>query len=166
MSLKPHTDSPRRKDRTISKPEAEDIIERGQYAVLALHSVDKYPYCVPINYAKIGKILYFHCAEEGKKLDCIKSNQYAMVCVVENSQIAAAEFSTNYSSAMAFGKIKVCESEGERMLALRALVDKFSPQYISEGEKMISAAAKRTKILRLDIDSVSGKARRPTKNSK
>lgn len=52
------------------------------------------------------------------------------------------------------------------MLALRALVDKFSPQYISEGEKMISAAAKRTKILRLDIDSVSGKARRPTKNSK
>ena len=65
MSLKPHTDSPRRKDRTISKPEAEDIIERGQYAVLALHSVDKYPYCVPINYAKIGKILYFHCAEEG-----------------------------------------------------------------------------------------------------
>ena len=80
MSLKPHTDSPRRKDRTISKPEAEDIIERGQYAVLALHSVDKYPYCVPINYAKIGKILYFHCAEEGKKLDCIKSNQYAMVC--------------------------------------------------------------------------------------
>lgn len=93
MSLKPHTDSPRRKDRTISKPEAEDIIERGQYAVLALHSVDKYPYCVPINYAKIGKILYFHCAEEGKKLDCIKSNQYAMVCVVENSQVAAAEFS-------------------------------------------------------------------------
>lgn len=166
MALKPHTNSPRRKDRTIAEAEADDILERCQYAVLALHSIDKYPYCVPINYVKNGKSVYFHCAVEGKKLDCIKANPNAMLCAVKNSQVAPAEFSTNYSSVMAFGTIKVCESEDERLLALQMLVKKFAPQYVPEGNKMILSASNRTKILRFDIESISGKARRSPKGAK
>ena len=89
-----------------------------------------------------------------------------MLCAVENSQVAPAEFSTNYSSVMAFGTIKVCESEDERLLALQMLVKKFAPQYVPEGNKMILSASNRTKILRFDIESISGKARRSPKGAK
>lgn len=68
----------RRKDREIKdRAEIISIIKKCDVCRLALFD-DKYPYIVPLNfganYDNDNIELYFHCAQEGKKLDLINKN--------------------------------------------------------------------------------------------
>ena len=68
----------RRKDREITDfDEMMEIVKKCDTCRLALND-GEYPYIVPLNFGhevKDGKLtLYFHCANEGKKLDLIRKN--------------------------------------------------------------------------------------------
>ncbi len=68
----------RRKDREITdRAEIISIIKKCDVCRLALFD-EKYPYIVPLNfganYDGDNIQLYFHCAQEGKKLDLISRN--------------------------------------------------------------------------------------------
>ena len=71
--------TPRRKDRTITEEQAEKILDTGEYGFLSLISDDEYPYGVPINYVKVGRAIYMHCAPEGRKIDCVKKKRKRFV---------------------------------------------------------------------------------------
>ena len=49
---------------------------------------------------------------------------------------------------------------GEKHKALSALIDKYSKQYKEAGEEYIRAASNRVKIIKVNIEHISGKARR------
>lgn len=150
--------TPRRKDRTITEEQAEKILDTGEYGFLSLISDDEYPYGVPINYVKVGRAIYMHCAPEGRKIDCVKKNANASFCVVGNATVCPRQFSLDYSSAIAFGKVSICE-ESEKLEALRKIAKRFAPQFMKEADFYISKSAPRTTILRFDIEAVSGKAK-------
>ena len=61
----------RRKKQQLLKKDAEEILYRGSFGVLALSGDDGYPYAVPISYIYDGEKLYFHSARQGHKLDAI-----------------------------------------------------------------------------------------------
>ncbi|PRR77992.1 hypothetical protein CLLI_20870 [Clostridium liquoris] len=49
---------------------------------------------------------------------------------------------------------------GEKHKALSALIDKYSKQYKEAREEYIRAASNRVKIIKVNIEHISGKARR------
>ena len=55
--------------------------QQGKVARLIcdVYKPDGTPYAVPVNMTRAGEWLYFHCAREGKKMDCLRA--CPQVCV-------------------------------------------------------------------------------------
>jgi hypothetical protein len=112
-----------------------------------------------LNYAYKNNSIYFHCARSGHKIENIESNPKVSFCVVGNTNVLPAEFATKYESAMAFGIASEVEGE-ERYKALLLLLEKYSPEFIEEGKNYIAQKDKATKVIKIEIDHIIGKARR------
>ena len=64
----------RRKDRILDNELAIRLLEEAEYGFLAMSGINGYGYGIPINYVKEGDSIYFHCAPEGYKLECLREN--------------------------------------------------------------------------------------------
>ncbi len=149
----------RRKDRELKNDEAIEILSNNTYGVLSTVSENGYPYGVPISYIYINGLIYFHCAVEGHKLDNIKNNDKVSFCVVGQTQILPDKFSTKYESVIVFGRaIEV--SDDEKNMVLLEILNKYSPDYIEQGKEYIQKASKATKVIKISIEHISGKAKR------
>ena len=65
----------RRKDRILDNELAIRLLEEAEYGFLAMSGINGYGYGIPINYVKEGDSIYFHCAPEGYKLECLRENR-------------------------------------------------------------------------------------------
>ncbi len=149
----------RRKDRAISEQEALGILEKAEYGVLSTVSENGEPYGVPLNFCVNGKSIYIHCATEGRKLDNISYNSSVSFCVVGETQVMSEKFGTKYESAIVFGTAASVD-DAEKQIALEGLVAKYSQDFMKEGLKYIENLFGKTKVYRIDIQSVTGKARK------
>ncbi len=149
----------RRKDRSITKDEANYILNTSEYGVLSTVSKNGKPYGIPLSYCVIDNSIYFHSALEGKKLENIMNNQIVSFCVVGKTKVLPAKFSTIYESVIVDGSIE--ESFGkDKELGLTGLVTKYSIDFLAEGLEYIRNASDKTKVLKLTITNLSGKARK------
>lgn len=148
----------RRIDREIDEEKSMQILEAGKYGILSTISEDGYPYGVPISYTFIDGELYFHCANKGHKLNNIENNEKVSFCVVGQTEILPSEFSTNYESVIIFGKANIVEGE-DKMKVLMAIIDKYSKDFPVEGKAYIEKYKNLTKVVKISIDHMSGKAR-------
>mgnify|MGYP003398166166 CR=1 FL=1 len=150
----------RRKDRAISREEAIQILKNGQYGVLATMGEDGYPYGVPISYAYTddGK-LWIHGAKEGHKVNNLQFCPKVSFTVVGKTQVLPDKFSTLYESAVVFGEIHLCEGM-DRMKGIMAIVEKYSPDYLSEGEAFAQKAMNAMHIYYIKIEAITGKAKK------
>lgn len=149
----------RRKDRQVTEAEAVSILENGEYGVLSTASPKNEPYGVPLNYCVISNYLYFHCAREGRKLDHIEANPKVSFCVVGATRVLPDQFGTKYECSIVEGSAS--EAFGaEKQRALEGLLHKYSEAYFSEGLKYIERLRDQTRVFKIAMESVSGKARR------
>src|SRR3972149_8062353 len=89
----------RRQDRLLDAEQATKLLQIGVYGVLSLVDKDGQAYGIPINYVWDSRnSIYLHCAPEGRKLNCIKSNNKVSFCVVGNTHVLPDKFSTEYES--------------------------------------------------------------------
>ena len=146
----------RRKDKEIGTDEAISLLTKCEYGVLSTARNDGQPYGVPLNYAYKDNCIYFHCALAGHKIDNIESNPKVSFCAVGDTKILPSEFSTEYVSAVAFGVASEVQGS-ERYNALVLLLEKFSPEFIEEGKKYIEKLDKVTKVIKIEIEHISGK---------
>ncbi len=149
----------RRKDRELKKDEAIEILKRNDYGVLSTIGENGYPYGVPVNFVFLNNSIYFHCATEGHKLDNILYNGKVSFCVVGETAILPEKFSTNFESAIVFGRAEEVFDD-EKGTALIEILNKYSSDYIEEGKEYIKKASKFTKVIKINIEHISGKARR------
>ncbi|MPN48177.1 hypothetical protein SDC9_195782 [bioreactor metagenome] len=75
------------------------------------------------------------------------------------TQPIAEKFTTNYESAIVFGKAEEVYSE-EKYNALIRILDKYSKDYMEPGIEHIKEANNRVKVIKISIENVTGKARR------
>lgn len=150
----------RRKDRILDDSGALELLETGEYGFLSMVGTNGFGYGIPISYVRDGEKIYFHCAPEGYKLECLRENPKVSFCVVSKTRVMPSQFTTAYESALAFGTMHQDLPEEERRHALRLLVKKYSAGFEEIGEKYISKSFHRTNILRLDIEHISGKCKR------
>ncbi len=149
----------RRQDRLLDEAMARELLKNGEYGVLSMVDGDE-AYAVPVNYVwDGGEAIYIHCAPEGRKLRCIGANPRVSFCVVGATQVMSALFTTAYQSIVlscrAVGRL---ETE-ERRHALNLILRKYSPADMTIGEKYAEKSFHRTEIIRLDVETWSGKAK-------
>ena len=149
----------RRSDRGLSQEETSQLLEQGEYGFLSSVDDQGQPYGIPLSYAYRDGNIYFHCALSGHKLDNLALNPRVCFSVVGRTELLPAEFATRYESALAFGRAGEVFAE-ERLNALRWLVEIYSPDYLPEGEDYILQQQHATRVIKITIDQLSGKARR------
>lgn len=149
----------RRKDRELKNNEVIEILKNSDYGILSTVSQNGYPYGVPVSFVFINNSIYFHSATEGHKSDNILNNSKVSFCVVGQTCILPDKFSTNYESVVVFGRaVEVIEDEKDTTLL--EMINKYSPDYMEEGKEYIKNASIRTKVIKINIEHISGKARR------
>ena len=149
----------RRKDRQIETSEAQALLTSGEYGILSTVDRDGRPYGVPLCYTYKNNSIYFHCARVGHKIENIESNPKVSFCVVGNTKVLPADFAIEYESAVAFG-VASEPPRLERNGALLWLLEKYSPEFIEEGKAYIEKNGDTTKVIKIKISHISGKARR------
>lgn len=149
----------RRKERGLAESEARELLERGEYGILSLSDIDGQPYGIPLSYCVINDAIYFHCAVEGHKLANIAANSRVSFCVVGKTEVLPEQFATRYESVIISGRAAEVFDE-EKQQALEGLLAKYSAGYRSEGLNYIAAKRERTRVFRVAIEGICGKARR------
>ncbi|MCX5773051.1 MAG: pyridoxamine 5'-phosphate oxidase family protein [Fusobacteria bacterium] len=145
-------------DCELSNEKALEILQKGVFGTLAISDVEGYAYSVPLNYVMLSDTLYFHCAKEGKKLEGIIKNPSVSFSVVTVSNIKDKEFTTEYESVIVFGKAYKVEVEEEIMDTLKALILKYSPEYLSEGDLYIQKFKRATQVVGIKVSHFTAKA--------
>lgn len=148
----------RRKRQALSGELCEEILKNGSCGTLALSGDNGYPYAVPMSYVFDGDKIYFHCAREGHKLDCINRCDKASFCVIGADRVVPLEYTTYFSSVIVFGRLRTVEDDGEKRRAINKLSLKYAP---SDSEENRAAAIEKDFkplcILELTIEHMSGK---------
>lgn len=152
----------RRKDKALLNEDVVHILHACEYGTLSTVDDQGQPYGVPLNYILRNKCIYFHCALEGHKLDNISANNEVSFSVVGRTRVLPAEFSTEFESVIVFGVASVVQGE-EKYEALLGLVEKYSPDFVEEGRQYIDQLDSRTKVVKIDIGLMTGKAKQPGK---
>jgi len=146
----------RRKDKQISPEKSRKVLTEGEYGILSTVGDDGQPYGVPLNYVYKNDAIYFHCALVGHKIDNLESNPRVSFCVVGDTKVLPGEFSTNFISVVAFG-IASETQEDERYNGFLWLLEKYSPEHMEEGKKYIDKFDKATKLIKIQVQHISGK---------
>jgi nitroimidazol reductase NimA-like FMN-containing flavoprotein (pyridoxamine 5'-phosphate oxidase superfamily) len=150
----------RRRDRELTEAEALAILAKSEFGVLATVGQDGWPYAVPVNHALVDGVLLIHCATTGHKLDNLALDARVSYCVVTQAEVLPEELATRYESAIAFGRVVCLEVEAERRAALRAFGLRFAAQHPDLVHAEVEKDLFRTVVLRIDLERVTGKARR------
>lgn len=149
----------RREKYQISDEEVVLLLEKCEYGVLSTIAENGFPYGVPLSYAYKDGVIYFHCAQEGMKLDNIALNNKVSFCVVGEVENVPEKFTTKYESVIVFGSAKEVFHE-EKVEGLMSLINKYSKDYANQGKKYINNNKEETAVYKIEIEYVTGKARR------
>lgn len=142
--------------------EIEDILTRAQVCRLALKD-GGYPYIVPMNFghgdlAKGEKVLFFHSASKGKKIDLLHADPRAAFEVDVDTELVISEeacsFTMRYRSVCGRGRLRSLETDGEKRYALNRIMGQYTGKKDWDfPEKMLEAVA----VFALDIEEISAK---------
>lgn len=149
----------RRSNKQLTDQEAKTLLNACEYGILSTVDQAGQPYGVPLSYTYNNNGIYFHSALTGHKLDNIAQNSKSSFCVVGKTTVLPDKFGTEYESAIAFGTISEV-SGAEWQNAMLWLVEKYSADFKKEGEKYIEKHAKATKVFKMEIIHLTGKAGR------
>jgi nitroimidazol reductase NimA-like FMN-containing flavoprotein (pyridoxamine 5'-phosphate oxidase superfamily) len=148
----------RRADRLMTEEEAFDLLKKGEYGILATVDREGLPYGTPVNYVVADKYIYFHSTiAGGSKYDNIMGNNKVCFTVVGKTDVMPEKFGTLFESVIAFGEASLVSDEEERLAAFREFLKKYSPGFLTEGEKYIAAMGPKAMILKIAIKSLTGK---------
>ncbi|MCI6671341.1 MAG: pyridoxamine 5'-phosphate oxidase family protein [Prevotella sp.] len=150
----------RRQDRLLDEAKAISLLRNGEYGVLSMVT-DNGGYGIPVNFVWDEKnSIYIHCAPEGRKLKAIRENPNVSLCIIGKVHLLPNKFTTEYESAMFFGKAHVNLSNEEKMKALHLLIDKLSSDFKDIGAKYAEKSFHRVEIIRVDFEEFSGKQKK------
>ncbi|MDD2310269.1 MAG: pyridoxamine 5'-phosphate oxidase family protein [Desulfuromonadaceae bacterium] len=149
----------RNKKRGITEEEARELLERGEYGILSTCDADGQPYGIPLSYCVIDDAIYFHCAVEGHKLENITANNRVSFCVVGKTEVLPDKFTTRYESVVVSGRAtEVYDTEKQQ--GMEGLLPKYSAGFVEKGITYINADWGQTRVFKINIETICGKARR------
>ena len=147
----------RKADRQLSTLDAYEIFDKAPYVTLSMINSDGLtPYGVPLSIVRKDETtLYFHCADEGEKINCIKANPSVWLTAVSKCTPRFEEekrnFTEHYRSGMASGKAEFVTSKEEKIEALRLICERFLPKFMKFFDEAINRSLERTTVVRITL---------------
>lgn len=144
----------RKADRQKDAQWAFEVFDKAPYMTVSMTRPDGKPYGLPLNVVrKDESTFYFHCADEGEKIDCIKHNPVVSISAVSRCTPKYEEeknnFTEYYNSAIAIGKAEIVTDKFEKKEALRLLCQHFLPKYMEHFDEAITRSLDRTTVVRV-----------------
>lgn len=147
----------RKVSREMDSQWALEVMRKAPYITVSFTRADGTAYGVPLSLACTDdRIWYFHCAPEGDKLDALAA--HPQVCLSAVTKCAPTvgpkdgSFTLQYRSAIAFGKAELVTDDEEKIRALRAISERFLPQYMDAFDDAIARSLHRTAVVRITLD--------------
>lgn len=131
-----------------------EVFDRAPYVTVSMTRPDGTPYGLPLSLVrKDEKTFYFHCADEGEKIACLRLNPIVSLSAVSKCSPAFEEDKLNYTehyrSAIAVGRCVWVEDRDEKIDALRLLCERFLPKYMAHFEAAIARSLDRTTVIKI-----------------
>ena len=150
----------RRKEKEIeNKDEMISILESVQFITIAM-SLNNEPYLVTLShgYDRENNCIYFHCAQDGKKVDILRENNVVWGQALEDHGYVDGSCDHLYATTQFKGRVSFIEDSKEKRHALSIMIDQLEsdPAKVIEPQ-MTEKSIKSVNIGRIDIDYMSGK---------
>jgi len=150
----------RRKEKEIkNRKELVAILEGAAYITIAMCS-DNQPYLVTLNhgYDKDGNCIYFHCAQEGKKIDILRVNDRIWGQALVDKGYVQGKCDHLYATTHFAGRVTFVTEYEEKKHALILMIKALE----EEPERVIRSQLTKESIFnvgigRIDIETMSGK---------
>ena len=147
----------RRSDKEVTdRNEIESIISETGLCHLAMADGDQ-PYVVPLSFGYEDKVLYFHCAHEGRKLEIMAVNPkvcFSLVAAWRNSESPkGCNWGTRYRSVVGTGTASIVTDQAEKERGLKALLRQYSGEDYSFSQEETDSIT----VIKEDIQQMSGK---------
>ena len=146
----------RRFKQALSQAQCDQVLTEAPRGVLAVHGKDGYPYAFPMDFVYLEGKLYFHCAQEGHKIDALAADDRVSFCVMDEGFRREGEWALNIKSVVIFGRVKTVEDPHRARDIVRQLGLKYYPT-AQEVEHEIEKDFHRVRILELTVDHMTGK---------
>lgn len=152
----------RRKDREIVDfGKIASIINSCDCCRLGLVDANE-AYIVPMNFGcdiiDEQLVFYFHCANEGRKIDLIPKQSVVSFEMDTKHNLVGGErgcdFSFQYQSVMGTGTVSVLSDAAEKTYGMRKIMAHYTGKDSWEFHDQVLA---RTKVLKLSVDTLSCK---------
>lgn len=154
----------RRKDREMDTDFAYYVFDTCEWIVLSMNTPEGIPYAVPLSVVRKENALYFHCAMEGKKVECLKKDAHVFITAVGKTHRMEKEFTTEFESAMAVGTATEITEKEEKIEALHLLCLRHTPMNMENFQTAIEKNLSRTAIWRVTLDEVTAKRKKTGRN--
>lgn len=138
----------------MTKEDTIKLLKRCDEGVLGTIGTNGYPHIVPLNYVLFDNKIYFHSAKEGFKLRNIESNPKVSFTVYDNVEIIQEKRTTNYQSAIVYGKAKIIPGNKD---VLMEIIKKYSSDFLIEGKKDVYDNYDTAYLIEITIEHISGK---------
>jgi hypothetical protein len=148
----------RRKEKQITERKEIDAIVHASPVCRMAMARDNRPYLVPLSFGYDGSTVYIHTAAQGKKIDFIQANP--SVCIEFEHQVSvirddglACKWSFKFKSVIGFGTISELIDPEQKQQGL----DQIMRHYTDKAWTFNPKAVEKTRVWRIDLESLSGK---------
>ncbi|MFX1330145.1 MAG: pyridoxamine 5'-phosphate oxidase family protein [Promethearchaeota archaeon] len=150
----------RRKEKEITDAaEMIAILKQAKYITVAM-CLDDEPYLATLSHGFDAEenCIYFHCAQEGKKIDILKKNNLVWGQAMKDDGYAVGKCDHLYATTQFRGRVTFIADENEKRHALRVMINQLEeePDKVY-AEQVTEKSVSRVGIGRLDIEYMSGK---------
>ena len=172
----------RRKDREMDRDWGLQVIDRASFGVLSMTDTNGDPYAIPLSIARDNEYLYFHSARSGTKVDLLELQPLACVTFVTDvnvpelfteeeleemrtneekaGDIGSKVFTTEFASAIVYGKVELISSDEEKLRGLEVICRKFTPDRMALFDIATASGMKHANIYRIAIDRITAKRKK------
>lgn len=148
----------RRKKQQISREECVRLLNTEKRGVLAVTGDDGYPYAIPLDfYFEEGEnTIYFHCAQEGHKIDAIRRCDKACFTVWDRGVQRDGDWAFYVTSVVAMGRAELVTETSRVYEKIKKLGVKYYPS-VDEVDEEIQKAIHRVQMVAVHIEHMTGK---------
>ncbi len=147
-----------------------EVLTKAPYITLSMTEQDGTPYAIPLSLAKADNgCLYFHGAQEGKKIEILKQNNKVCLSAVTKCKPVVGpkdnSFTLEFQSAIAFGIAEEVTDEDEKIYAMKTICERFLPNHMAAFNSSIERSLQRTAVYKITLTSEpTGKRKQYDKN--
>jgi nitroimidazol reductase NimA-like FMN-containing flavoprotein (pyridoxamine 5'-phosphate oxidase superfamily) len=136
-----------------------DILRGTKHVTLAM-SLGDVPYLVTVSHGYDGerRAVYFHCGQEGKKVDILRENPVVWGQALDDPGYIEGDCDQPYATTQFKGRVTFPQDLEEKRHGLETMIRQLEPNPAPVLEKNISPETlEKVNIGRVDIEYMSGK---------